>query len=409
MLAVFANIEESDIINSYVDICMRGEDMEHGGLNFVIDLAMMLIFANLGGMAAQKLNQPSVLGQILAGLIVGPAVLNLIEPNEIISTFAELGVILLMFLAGMETDLYELKKSAGASATIAIGGVVTPMAMGILAIKILYPAESLVSGAFVGVILAATSISITVQVLREIGQIKDKTGIGILGAAVIDDVLSIIVLTLVIGVASPGEGSGILFVVLKIVAFFILAMIGGRIFTTFMNKNSSKMLRNRNVGAFAIIICFILAFVAEEFGVAAIIGAYFTGIVFSLTPYNNRVERDVSGIAYTLFTPVFFLNIGLIINLDGIGGIIVPLIVLMIVAVASKIIGCGLGAKLMKFTTKEAIQIGVGMIPRGEVGLIVANVAKNGGFISDSMFTATILVVVLTTIVTPPMLKKAYE
>jgi Kef-type K+ transport system membrane component KefB len=388
---------------------MRGEDMEHGGLNFVIDLALMLIFANLGGMAAQKFNQPSVLGQILAGVVIGPVMFNVVVPNEIISTFAEIGVILLMFLAGMETDLYELKKSAGASAAIAVGGVVMPMIFGMLAIKVLYPAETLMSGAFVGVILAATSISITVQVLREIGKIKDKTGIGILGAAVIDDVLSIIVLTVVVGLADPGEGSGLLFVILKIAAFFVLAMVAGRIFTTFMNKNSSKMLRNRNVGAFAIIICFILAFVSEEFGVAAIIGAYFTGIVFSLTPYNTRVEKDVSGIAYTLFTPVFFLNIGLIINLDGIGGIIVPLMVLMIVAVASKIIGCGLGAKFMKFSTKESIQIGIGMIPRGEVGLIVANVAKNGGFISDSMFTTTILVVVLTTIITPPMLKKAYE
>ncbi|SHJ22376.1 Kef-type K+ transport system, membrane component KefB [Dethiosulfatibacter aminovorans DSM 17477] len=383
--------------------------MEHGGLNFVIDLALMLIFANLGGIAAQKLNQPSVLGQILAGLLAGPAVLNIVTPNEIISTFAELGVILLMFLAGMETDLYELKKSAGASASIAVGGVIMPMVMGILAIKILYPSEGIISGAFVGVILAATSISITVQVLREIEKLNDKTGIGILGAAVIDDVLSIIVLTLVIGVASPGEGSGILFVVLKIVAFFVLTMVAGRIFTTFMNKNSSKMLRDRNVGAFAIIICFILAFVAEEFGVAAIIGAYFTGIVFSLTPYNHRVEKDVSSIAFTLFTPVFFLNIGLIINLDGVCGILVPLVVLMIVAMVSKIIGCGLGAKLMKFSARESIQIGVGMIPRGEVGLIVANVAKSGGFISDNMFTATILVVVLTTIITPPMLKKAYE
>ncbi len=175
-----------------------------------------------------------------------------------------------------------------------------------------------------------------------------------------------------------------------------------------MNKNSSKMLRDRNVGAFAIIICFILAFVSEEFGVAAIIGAYFTGIVFSLTPYN-KVEHDVSNIAFTLFTPVFFLNIGLIININGVGKIIFPLIILMIAAVFSKVVGCGVGAKMMKFSNREAIQIGVGMIPRGEVGLIVANVAKSGGYISDSMFTASILVVVLTTIITPPMLKKSYE
>jgi Kef-type K+ transport system membrane component KefB len=383
--------------------------MEHEGANFIIELALILIFANLGGMLAQRLNQPAVLGQIIAGIFLGPALLNIVLPNEIISSYAEIGVILLMFLAGVETDLAELRNSLGASASIALGGVITPLAMGIAGIYFLYPQEGLLGASFVGVILTATSISITVQVLRELDKLRDKTGISILGAAVMDDILGIIILTLVIGIALPGEGSNIFVVLLKIVGFFILAGIAAKFFTAFMNKHSSKMLRNRNVGAFAIIICLVLAYIAEEFGVASIIGAYFTGVVFSLTPYERRVEQDVSNIAYTLFTPVFFLNIGLAINLSGINEILLPLLILLLIAVVSKVIGCGIGAKLMKFSFRESLQVGVAMIPRGEVGLIVANIAMDGKFISEGMFTAAVLVVVLTTVITPPLLKRAYK
>ena len=383
--------------------------MEHGSANFIIELALILIFANLGGIIAQKLNQPGVLGQILAGVIIGPALFNIVSPDDIISSYAEIGVILLMFLAGVETDLKELKNSIGASASIALGGVVMPMALGIAGIYYIFPQEGFLGASFVGVILTATSISITVQVLRELDKLRERTGISILGAAVIDDILGIVVLTLIIGIAEPGEGSNILIVLIKIIGFFILAGLAGRFFTTFMNKHSSKMLRNRNVGAFAIIICLVLSYIAEEFGVAAIIGAYFTGIVFSLTPYERRVEHDVSNIAYTLFTPVFFLNIGLAINLDGVNEILLPLIMLFVVAILSKVVGCGFGAKIMKFSFRESLQIGTAMIPRGEVGLIVAKIAREGGFISEGIFTASILVVVLTTVVTPPLLKKAYK
>lgn len=383
--------------------------MKYEGASFLIELAIILIAANLGGMIAQRLKQPSVLGQILAGLLIGPAVFNIITPNMIISSYAEIGVVLLMFLAGMGTNIDELKSSAGASLVIAIGGVIAPMIIGTIGILYIFPKEGLMGSIFVGVILSATSISITVQVLRELGKLKDKTGISILGAAVLDDILGIIILTVVIGIAEPDVGANILYVLVRMIVFFIIAGIFGRLFMVFMNKNSSEMLKNKNVGAFAIVICLLLAYIAEKFGVAAIIGAYFTGIIFSLTPYSVKVEQDVSNIAFSLFTPVFFLNIGLIINLTGLYEIIYPLSILFLIAVFSKIIGCGIGARIMKFPAKESLQIGIAMIPRGEVGLIVANIAKAGNFISDDIFTAAVLIVVLTTIVTPPMLKKAYE
>jgi Kef-type K+ transport system membrane component KefB len=382
--------------------------MGHGELDYILNIALVLIFANLGGMLSRKLKQPVVLGQILAGVLIGPIVLNIVKPDMIISSYAEIGVILLMFLAGIETDLGDLKRTAGAASAIALGGIIAPFVMGFIAIYYFFPQEGVIGAAFVGVILTATSIGISVQVLRELKKIKDKTGISILGAAVIDDVIGIVLLTIIVGVASPTGETGIAAVILKMIGFFVLAGIGGRVFTSFMSKYSTKMLRNRNVGAFAIIICFLLAYLAQGFGVAAIIGAYFSGIVFSVTPYNNRVEQDVSNIAYTLFTPIFFLNIGLSISVTNINLIILPVIVLFLVAVMSKIIGCSIGAKAMRYSFRESLQVGIGMMPRGEVVLITANIAKAGGFISNTIFTSLVVVVLLTTIVTPSLLKKAY-
>ncbi|MBV1759293.1 MAG: cation:proton antiporter [Dethiosulfatibacter sp.] len=382
--------------------------MGHGELDYILNIALVLIFANLGGMLSRKLKQPVVLGQILAGVLIGPIVLNIVVPDIIISSFAEIGVILLMFLAGIETDLGDLKRTAGAASAIAFGGIITPFIMGFGAIYYFFPQEGVIGAAFVGVILTATSIGISVQVLRELKKIKEKTGISILGAAVIDDIIGIILLTVVLGVASPTGETGIVIVLLKMVGFFVLAGVSGRIFTSFMTKYSVKMLRNRNVGAFAIIVCFLLAYLAQGFGLAAIIGAYFSGIVFSMTPYNNRVEQDVSNIAYTLFTPIFFLNIGLSISVKNISLIIMPVVVLFLAAALSKVIGCSIGAKAMKYSFRESLQVGIGMMPRGEVVLITANIAKAGGFISDTIFTSLVVVVLITTIVTPSLLKKAY-
>lgn len=382
--------------------------MEHEA-GFLLDLALILIFASLGGMLAVKIKQPAVLGQILAGLVIGPALLNIVESGEFISNIAEIGVILLMFIAGMETDLNELKKSAGSSVLIAAGGIVVPFALGFIAIKFLFPTEAISQALFTGVILTATSISITVQALREFGKIRTKVGVNTLGAAITDDVLGIILLTFVVAIASPGKSVNPLLVVGKIALFFVAAILLGKVFVIFMNKNSSKVFRNRNIASLALIICFILAFTAEEFGVAAIIGAYFTGVVFSLTPYSHRVSHDLQSIAYTVFTPVFFINIGLSISFDGIGGVIIPAIIIIAAAILGKIVGSGAGAKIAGFNSRESLQIGIGMIPRAEVALIVATLGKNIGMINNTIFTSTILMVVVTTIVTPPLLKASFK
>jgi len=251
-------------------------------------------------------------------------------------------------------------------------------------------------------------LSITVEALRDLGKLKTKQGIGILGAAIIDDVVGIVFLTVVIGMASPSQGNSILLVLGKIIGFFLLAAILGVVFSKLLSKYSDIFKRDNRILSFALIFCFIMAFIAEEMGVAAVIGAYFTGVIFSTTTQRNRVSHEVQKIAYTLFTPVFFINIGLVVELNHIGGSIGLSVVIIVAAILSKIIGCGFGAKISKFSGRESLQIGIGMIPRSEVALIVTNLGLNIGIIGDEIFASIILMVLVTTIITPTLLKMAF-
>ncbi|WP_052045294.1 cation:proton antiporter [Caloranaerobacter azorensis] len=383
--------------------------MDNEEFTFLLDIAVILIFANIGGYISQRFKQPAVLGQILAGLLLGPSALNLITVNMSITHMAEIGVILLMFIAGLETDIDDLKASSKSSTFIALGGVLVPFVLGLLAIKIIKPNANISEGLFVGTILTATSVSITVQALRELGKLRTRQGIGILGAAIIDDVIGIILLTLILGVVRPSESGSILLVIFKIFLFFILSIVVGTVFSKLLTKYSHIISKENRVLTYALIFCFSLAFIAEELGVAAIIGAYFTGIVFSVTPHRNRVSHEIQRIAYALFTPIFFINIGLMVKLDNISKGLGLSIALVLMAIIGKIIGCGIGAKLSKFTNREALQISIGMIPRAEVALIVTNLGIKMGVIGNDIFTAVILIVLVSTIITPPLLKLAFD
>lgn len=379
-----------------------------GQTNFILDLILILVFTNIGGLIASKLKQPAVLGHILAGLLIGPAILNLVNQGEFISNFAEMGVILLMFMAGMETNIDEMKRSAGSSSAIAIGGMVLPFILGFLAVKLLFKQQGNTEAIFTGVILTATSISITVQALRELGKLRDKTGLNILGAAIIDDVAGIILLTIVTGIANPGEGNGPLFVIIKIVIYFIIALIAAKLINIFIPKYSYKLSKYITTSTLALICCLVFAYTASLFEIASIIGAYTAGLTFSIIPNNNRIEQELNTMCYIVFTPVFFANIGLGVSFENIASIILPVIVISVVAIIGKVIGSGFCAKLSKFTFRESLQIGIGMIPRGEVALIIASIGKNAGIIGPTIFTSIIIMTIVTTLITPILLKKAY-
>ncbi len=377
--------------------------------NFVFDLILILLFTNIFGSISSKFKQPAVLGQILAGLIIGPAILNLVKPSSFISEFSEIGVILLMFMAGMETNIDDMKKSAGSATVIALSGMLVPLILGFVTIKFLYSSGGAYQALYTGVILTATSISITVQTLREFGKLKDKTGVNIIGAAIADDVGGIILLTLVVGMSDPSKGASPLIIILKVIIFFILAAIASRGIKRFMAGYSNRIASYITPSSIALICCLIFAYSASLFEVANIIGAYAAGLVFSVVPNNQRIEHEINTICSTLFTPVFFANIGLAVNIVNIGEIIIPAIVINVVAIIGKITGGGLGAKLLKFSNQESIQIGVGMVPRGEVAIITANLGKKAEMINDEIFTSIIIMSIFTSVVTPVLLKKVYS
>lgn len=373
-------------------------------LLYILKLALILLGANVGGMISKKFNQPEVLGQILFGVLLGA---GLMSKTPLINEIGEIGVILLMFIAGLETDIDELKESGKTSSLIALGGVLVP---GILVSSIMYfILNDMITALFMGIIATATSVSISVQTLKEIGHLRSSQGVAILGAAIIDDVIGIILLTLAVGVLSPDEGGSIFLVLGKIVSFFILVVIIGKIITKLLIKLKEKFYIEEKIVSFAVIICFLLAFMSEELGVAAITGAYFSGVVFSMTEHRHKVSHEINKVATLFFTPIFFVGIGMGVNIASALSAIKIGSILIILAIISKIVGSGIGARLSGLDGDKALQIGIGMIPRAEVSLIMANLGVSMSLLNNNLMAAVILMVIMTTLVTPPLLKWSFD
>lgn len=379
---------------------------------FLLVLAVILLSTKILGLASGKVNMPQVVGALLAGLILGPSILNIVSVDNTISVISELGVIMLMFSAGLETDLAELKKTGLASFVIALAGVVLPLVCGTGLYLFWFRGEgdpqAVLKAIFVGVILTATSVSITVETLKEMGKLKGRVGTAILGAAVIDDILGIIALTVVSSFTNPDIQ--IHTVLIKIVLFFVfIAVVGFFVYKYFSHLNNAfneKM--HRRVAIYGLAFCLLLSFASEQFfGVADITGAYFAGLLLcNLPSVHAYVSRKIEICAYMLFSPVFFASVGLKTDLRGLSlSLLVFAILLLLIAILSKIIGCGLSAKLFHFSNHEALSVGIGMVSRGEVALIVAQKGAAFGLVPDSLFGPVILVVIVTTLITPILLK----
>jgi Kef-type K+ transport system membrane component KefB len=376
---------------------------------FLFELAVILITVKLMGHLSVRIGQPSVFGKLLVGIILGPSLLNIIHPNPLISELAEIGVILLMFLAGLETDLQEFKKNAFASTTVAIGGVVLPF-IGGMVLALLFGFEATVA-IYVGTLLVATSVSISVQTLRELGKLKTREGTTILGAAVLDDVLGIIVLSAVLGfTAGSSAGAGgladLVFLIVKIAIFFVIAVLLGYYVLPPLLKFFQQFQVSQTLLAFAVIVALLFAYMGELFGVAGIVGSYVCGLMLSLTPHRDEMTHKVETFSYPFFVPLFFVNIGLVANFREINPEVIWFsILLAVVAILGKVFGCAIGAKVAKFSTKSSFGIGAGMIARGEVGLIVAMIGIERGIINNDLFSAALIVVITSTLVTPPLIK----
>ena len=383
-------------------------------IDILRDLAIIVVCAKAFGLLARKLKAPMVVGEIIAGLVIGPCLLNIVKPTEFISMMAEIGVVLIMFSAGLETNLQELKKSGLAALVIACIGVLVPLAGGTLLYMGIYGfaplgTDEFFKAVFIGCIMTATSVGITVEVLKEMGHLNSRVGQTILSAAIIDDIIGIIVLTFVLGFKDPDSNT--LLVTGKVVLFLVLSAILGFIFYKLFKRYDEKHSHTRRIPIIAIGLCLVMAFVAEKyFGIADITGAYIAGIILCNTRDADYIDRKVSINGYMFFAPMFFVGIGLKTDFSSVDtSMILFSVGFVAVALLSKIVGCGFVSKCFGYKWTDCFKIGVGMMTRGEVALIITNKGLGLGIIDSSYFTAVILLIIVSSIVIPVLLKLLFN
>ena len=386
---------------------------------YLLDLALILLTTKAFGLLTRRISLPQVVGALLAGLLLGPACLGVLHQTEFIYQVSEIGVIVLMFCAGLETDIDELKKSGKASFIIALLGVIVPL-LGGLGVAAYFNRPGMLESAagtslilqnvFIGVILTATSVSISVETLKEMGKLNTRAGNAILGAAIIDDILGIIALTVITSLADSSVNVWLVFG--KILGFFVFIGVGGYIIHVLFQKWVKGYERDlQRFVILAFVICLVFSYCAEEFfGVADITGAFFAGLIITKTTHTNYIARRFGILSYIFLSPVFFANIGLQVELPKMSAMIVVFaVILVVVAVLTKIIGCGLGAKMCHYSNQDCIRIGMGMISRGEVTLIVAAKGNAIGLMAPDLLGPVVIVVVITTIISPILLKLTFR
>lgn len=367
----------------------------------ILQLAIILIASKIAGDISVRLGQPSVLGKLLIGIVLGPSVLGIVNETETLEQFSQLGVILLMFIAGLETDVDEFKRTGKASAFVGLGGIVVPLVLGYLAGIMLH--LSTMESWFLGLLLSATSVSISVQALKEINQLKTREGATILGAAVIDDVVVIVALAFLMSLGGGHVNLGHV-ISMKVLFFVGAILVAWKVVPWFMKKFAPLKVTESVVSS-ALIICFVYAYVAEHMGIAAIIGAYIAGVAISTTNYKDEVFTKVETISYSIFVPVFFTSIGVNAQLTGITENLGLIVMLSVLAILTKLLGASLGAKTAGFTWGSSLGIGSAMISRGEVALIMATIGLESKLLTQDLFGVIVVVVLVTTVVTPPLMK----
>ena len=428
-----------------VDLIYTGNRME--AFEILLPLALILLFAKLMGLGTHRLGMPAVIGMLVAGILIG--VLQFIpwaplqealfgdEVMSALKIMSKIGVVLIMFSAGLGTDLKKLKQTGVAAVVITIFGIVVPMLFGFLVaflfdyftpISLTASATGaigefdILSDLFYGAILTATSVSVTVAVLKELGKLDSKVGTSIIAAAVIDDVIGIIILSVLTGFSSgSGENTGWSWfspnapmVVIKIVIFFIAAIGLGILLRMLFNVMERRSPHNRRVPIISLAACFLYSYVAEKiFGVADITGAYLAGILLggtlAETPY---VESKVDQMGYLFFSPIFFANIG-IANIKMFSSINLQFLafgaVFVVAALLGKLLGCGVGAKITKFNYRDSFRVGLGMMVRAEVILICTEKGVACGLVNPAVYPFVILIILISSVLTPVFMKLSYR
>ncbi len=387
-------------------------------LQLAFTLAIVLLAAKMGGYLTTRIGQPSVLGELIVGLLLGPSLLDIIhlpyvsDPHlleEIMIQLGELGVLLLMFLAGLELHLSDLARNTKVSAFAGILGVLVPVGLGWVTGSLF--GFDLSHSIFLGLTLGATSVSISAQTLIELKVLRSRVGLGMLGAAVFDDVLVILLLSTFLGLVSGGSGiTAVGLVILRMTLFLALSAGFGIWLLPRLVRRVANLSISLGVVTFAIVILLFYGLAAEVIGgMAAITGAFLAGLMFSRTEERSRIEEGLHSLAYAFFVPIFFITIGLSVNVRDLTlDTLLILLTISVVGIAGKIIGSGVGARLGNFSWRELLQLGIGMVSRGEVGLIVASVGLTENLLDNAIFSAIVGMVLVTTLVTPPMLRASF-
>lgn len=373
-------------------------------MTYLAELFVILLLTKIAAHYSVKLKMPSVIGELLVGIVIGPAMLNWIHPTTFINYFSELGVIVLMFIAGLEGDLKLLIKYWAPALTVATLGVIVPTGTAFLLCHNLFN-FSVKASVFMGLVLSATSVSITIQVLKEMHRLNTRAGAIICGAAVADDIICVILLGIASSIYGTSQHESIWLMVLKMFLFFVIVLLIGKFIVPKFLSIFQDLNATESETAGAMILCFGTAALAVIMGMSDVLGAYFAGLAISETDFEDHLEDKIEPIGYAVFIPVFFVSIGLQISFKGMQNDIVFIILLIITAILGKQIGCGLAAKIFHLSWTESNVVGAGMVSRGEMALVVANVALSSHLIDQNHYTAMILVTVITTLVAPLILK----
>lgn len=386
-------------------------------LQLAFMVAIILLAAKAAGYASVRLGQPSVLGELVVGILLGPSLFNLLhlpfldgeKLGETIKELGELGVLLLMFIAGLDLHFEELTRNTKVSALAGTLGVLSPVLLG-TATGVLF-GFGWETALFFGLMLGATSVSISAQTLMELKALRTRVGLGLLGAAVFDDVLVILLLSIFLAVISGGTSAvSVLLILGKMVVFLALSVAFGLFLLPKWVRATAPLPISQGVLTLAVVVLLFYGIAAEVVGgMAAITGSFLAGLMFARCEEKERLERGMSALAYGFFVPVFFVSVGLSMDVRALGGEALLLTgATILVAIVSKMLGAGLGARWGGLAWREAWQLGAGMVSRGEVGLIVANVGITAGLISTNEFSAIVGMVLVSTLITPPMLRALF-
>ena len=380
-------------------------------MQFLSSLSLILLTTLILGQVSLRLKLPLVVGQLLAGIIMGPTVCNWVQPSHWLQLFSDIGVILLMFLAGLESKIDLLKKYLKPSMVVAVSGILLPIAVGYL-IGLMFEFTKFES-LFLGIVFAATSVSISAEVLQEMDSLTSREGTTILGAAVVDDILAVLLVSMISNLNIKGTAISMMHLgilvraLVLLLAYFVLLFIAGRWLIPRLLRLSSKWQGAVSTTTMALIICWLLAYLADYFGLSAVIGAFFAGLSMSLTPFKKIINQSITQIGYAVFIPVFLASIGLRLTLTGILQDFTLFLILTIGGIVSKLLGAGLGARLSGFNRHSALAIGAGMISRGEMALVVAQMGLQNHLLSAARYSAVIGAIIMTTVLAPFFLKAA--